>query len=123
VAISGFRVKSKSQNSARIQSVTVHIGSRIVLMSLESKPNKKQPYYGSGWGKANQMAMDAVNEICQKCGARAVCVHHIIPLSSFENPNDAHYPENLLPVCFSCHAKIHQEMRKGLPKKKYNKTS
>ena len=83
-----------------------------------------QFYYGSEWTKALEIAMESAQHLCQRCKKeRAVQVHHIIPVKSFENPNDAHYQENLLPVCCLCHKQIHREMKKNAWRKKHGFTN
>lgn len=81
-------------------------------------------YYGSEWTTALEVAMERTQNLCQRCQkARALQVHHIIPVTSFENPNDAHYQDNLLPVCLPCHKQIHKEMKIVARKNKLNITT
>ena len=46
---------------------------------------------------------------CLRCGVtpdRTLSVHHILPVKEFEDPKEAHYPENLVSLCRSCHRKV-----------------
>lgn len=67
--------------------------------------------YGEGWYSARRGALDRDNHTCQDCGAhqsdldRGPSVHHITPVRKFDNPNEAHYLDNLVTLCQSCHAK------------------
>jgi len=65
------------------------------------------PYPG-GWRKISQKIRERDGE-CLRCGAtpeRTLSVHHIIPVVEFDDPTDAHYPDNLATVCRSCHRKV-----------------
>ena len=72
--------------------------------------------YGSSWTRIRRQALERDDYICQHCGATAdelgrnPDVHHIIPVRAFvETPvttvEDAHYLENLISLCGSCHRK------------------
>lgn len=63
-------------------------------------------YYGPDWRPARLVARRRDNYTCRRCGKhtkRAPDVHHIKPVSSFENVNDANYLENLVCLCHTCH--------------------
>ena len=70
--------------------------------------------YGSTWRKARSRARNRDNYTCQKCGVseeeyhlnQALDVHHIIPLSEFENTTEAHQLDNLVTLCRKCHHTI-----------------
>lgn len=68
--------------------------------------------YGSRWRKIRSMFLNA-NPFCEKCKSEgrytlASEIHHIIPLSK----GGTHDLDNLMPLCKSCHAKIHASIRK-----------
>jgi 5-methylcytosine-specific restriction endonuclease McrA len=73
--------------------------------------------YGSGWNSARQEALDRDNHTCQDCGATEnLHVHHIQRVRDFENPEDAHFLENLITLCRLCHQKW-----EGIPLKPDNR--
>jgi 5-methylcytosine-specific restriction endonuclease McrA len=63
-------------------------------------------YYGSEWRAARRAARKRDGKCCRRCGkmtSRALDVHHIVPVGSFKNPNDAHFLSNLVCLCHRCH--------------------
>jgi DNA-directed RNA polymerase subunit RPC12/RpoP len=63
-------------------------------------------YYGPDWRAARRATWKRDDYRCRRCGVKPrnrPDVHHIIPVGSFPNPNDAHYLENLVSLCHSCH--------------------
>jgi len=65
------------------------------------------PYPGD-WRNIAERTRERDGE-CVRCGVnpdRTLSVHHIIPVKEFDDPKDAHYLENLMTVCRSCHRKI-----------------
>jgi len=77
--------------------------------------------YGSGWAKARDRALERDEYRCAVCSkpkseiGRNPDVHHIIPVrifaeSSSHTIEDAHYLDNLISLCISCHRKA--EFRK-----------
>ena len=76
--------------------------------------------YGKGWRAVRQRALERDNYSCRVCGqsreelGRNPDVHHIRPVRSFiESENhtreDAHYIENVISLCISCHRKAEFE--------------
>jgi len=62
--------------------------------------------YNSERWKQNRRAALARDKVCQDCGTSdKLHVHHIRPVSSFDHSNDAHYLDNLVVLCASCHPK------------------
>lgn len=64
--------------------------------------------YGEGWTKARNEAFDRDRGECQVCGVedseyKTLEVHHKIPVDKFDESKDAHYMENLITLCKSCH--------------------
>ena len=43
------------------------------------------------------------SSVSQKELGRALDVHHIRPVSDFDNPDDSNYVENLVTLCHDCH--------------------
>ncbi|WP_337653229.1 homing endonuclease associated repeat-containing protein [Halomontanus rarus] len=74
-------------------------------------------YYGANWPKERKNAIERDNKECRACGTsreehrdeygRDLDVHHIKPVTEFEQLIDAHYLENLITLCWSCHRKAH----------------
>jgi len=76
--------------------------------------------YGKGWRAVRQRALERDNYSCQVCGqsreelGRNPDVHHIRPVRSFidsesHTREDAHYIENVISLCISCHRKAEFE--------------
>lgn len=69
-------------------------------------------YYGKTWSQMRDRVRDRDDNICQLCGigekenGRKPDVHHIEPVRLFEDPNDAHFMENMIQLCRSCHKKV-----------------
>lgn len=63
--------------------------------------------YNSNWRKVRKKAIERDNNSCQICQSEEnLHVHHIIPVREFENENDAHFLENCITLCPSCHRNI-----------------
>jgi 5-methylcytosine-specific restriction endonuclease McrA len=69
-------------------------------------------YYGADWRPLQRLARKLDNYLCQRCEVpqtelgRALDVHHIKPVSSFENVNDANFIENVVSLCHDCHMRV-----------------
>lgn len=67
------------------------------------------PYNGS-WLRVRDRVRFRDENTCQKCGfgggERIPDVHHIEPVRSFDDPHDAHFMENLVQLCRTCHNKV-----------------
>jgi 5-methylcytosine-specific restriction endonuclease McrA len=60
--------------------------------------------YGGRYKRQRPKALDRDNHTCQDCGATEnLHVHHIKPVRTFDDPNDAHDLENLITLCEHCH--------------------
>lgn len=60
--------------------------------------------YGHTWPRKRKAALERDGYECQACGSdEELHVHHHRPVRTFENPNDAHFLENLVTVCVECH--------------------
>ncbi len=66
-------------------------------------------YYGPDWRPLQRHARKLDGYKCQRCGisqkdlGRALDVHHIEPVSSFSQVNDANRIENVVSLCHDCH--------------------
>ena len=67
--------------------------------------------YGKKWYAARRKALERDNHTCQDCGKHAdelernPHVHHIKPVRTFDNVDNAHELNNLVVLCGSCHPK------------------
>lgn len=75
-------------------------------------------HQGDAWEEAKREAK-ARDGHCQLCGCTSeeqrdrpdlwgddLHAHHIEPVSSFDIPEEAHTPENLITLCAECHRKV-----------------
>lgn len=68
-------------------------------------------YYGRDWFWIRRLARKLDHNTCQRCGilkekyGRYLDVHHLKPVSSFQNINNANYIENVVTLCHECHMK------------------
>lgn len=68
-------------------------------------------YFGR-WSRSRNRALERDDYCCQICGrgpeelGQNPDVHHIKPLRSFEDPQDAHYIDNLVALCRACHQRV-----------------
>lgn len=63
-------------------------------------------YYGKGWKEARTKRLESDDRECRVCSSgECLEVHHIKPVRSFEEPERAHYQENLITLCQTCHSK------------------
>lgn len=70
---------------------------------------------GTDWPKLRQRALEADDYQCQGCGISeddhraehgvGLSVHHIRPVTEFDEPADADTVDNLVPLCRDCHPK------------------
>ncbi|MEE9215634.1 MAG: HNH endonuclease [Thermodesulfobacteriota bacterium] len=69
-------------------------------------------YYGKDWRPLQRLARKLDDNTCQRCGItkkqinRNLDVHHLNPVVTFENPNDANYIENVVTLCHPCHSTV-----------------
>lgn len=72
--------------------------------------------YGPKWLEIQPMAMARANGKCERCKRKkAVHVHHILPVRYFKYPTDAHFLDNTLAVCRSCHHEEHRQLKNRFP--------
>jgi len=68
--------------------------------------------YGKGWTETKRKALERDFYTCQRCFESkddknyVVDVHHIKPVRTFDNPEDAHYLENVVTLCRPCHRRV-----------------
>jgi HNH endonuclease len=66
-------------------------------------------YYGPDWRPLQRLARKLDQYECQRCGVsqadlgRSLDVHHIRPVSSFEDANTASSIDNVVSLCHGCH--------------------
>jgi len=78
----------------------------------ENHPSWKGGYqgYGQEWYYVRKDCRERDGNTCQKCGdkdnERIPDVHHIEPVRSFDEPDEAHNLDNLVQLCRTCHNKI-----------------
>lgn len=66
--------------------------------------------YGGTWKRWKRHILKRDNYKCLKCGAKEnLEQHHFKKLRFFDNPNDAHYDDNLGTFCKKCHKEIENE--------------
>lgn len=67
-------------------------------------------FYGEKWYYARKDCRKRDGNTCQNCGEgddeRIPDVHHIEPVRSFDEPDEAHNLDNLVQLCRTCHNKI-----------------
>lgn len=69
--------------------------------------------YGPEWEAIRRRVRARDGYRCRVCGApeppgQAHDVHHLRPLRTFQDPAEAHSPENLITVCRRCHRRLEQ---------------
>lgn len=68
-------------------------------------------YYGTEWISSRREIRKRDGNQCRICGraeaeiGRKPSVHHITPVRSFDDPNEAHSRTNMIQLCQSCHVK------------------
>lgn len=66
-------------------------------------------YYGANWYEQSRAARDRDGNTCQVCGhspgGKNLDVHHIQPLRTFDEPEQANRLGNLITLCRPCHRK------------------
>lgn len=63
--------------------------------------------YGDDWQEVREKVIER-DEICQKCDQAGgiLDVHHIVPIRTFDEPEEANVMDNLILLCRSCHMKV-----------------
>jgi transcriptional regulator with XRE-family HTH domain len=77
------------------------------------KDDPQYIYYGKNWESHADKALQE-NEVCQRKGCRKekcengakLHVHHLTPVKEFDEPEDAHFSENLVVLCAKHHQRI-----------------
>lgn len=81
----------------------------------EGHPNWVESYpsqYSNGWWSVKKKALERDKHKCQLCGktkeeiGREPDVHHIKPVRSFEDQEDAHRTTNVVCLCPGCHRDV-----------------
>lgn len=90
----------------------------------EGHPNWEENYptnksYGKVWRRVRSEALERDDYTCQKCGVdreeldKNPDVHHIQPIRTFENEQEAHTLDNVVSLCPSCHQEEEERVRDG----------
>ena len=112
----------KHQASNTVEVTCAHCGERFSRRSSDmykdrhfcSKRCRNNQYtiehptrYGGTWTTWLRRIHARDNEQCQCCGATdGLQVHHFIKLTEYNDPNDAHFEENLVLLCKKHHAEL-----------------
>lgn len=78
-----------------------------IWMTLEEAPTYNRP-----WRSVRRRALERDDFSCQNCGTSKAelgqnpDVHHIEPVRTFDNHDEAHRLENVICLCKSCHISI-----------------
>lgn len=91
------------------------------LLAAIREGNTHYFYTNSRWLKKRQEALDRDNDECQSCKkkggySKANTVHHVKHLRDY--PTLALDINNLLSLCYECHAEEHPEKKRYFQKKK-----
>lgn len=71
--------------------------------------------YGGTWTSRRKHIINRDGKKCLLCGCKKdLQVHHFNKVKNFENPNDAHYEENLGTFCVICHEIVEKKDYKSL---------
>ena len=65
-------------------------------------------YHTKQWRKVRKLVLEKYFYVCQECEGEADMVHHIVEIK--DDPTLSLTFSNLLPLCNSCHNKIHDRM-------------
>lgn len=77
--------------------------------------------YNGCWREVRREVLDRDDYRCQKCGVTSIelgqnpDVHHIKPVRTFDNPQEAHSVNNLISLCKSCHMQVEHGNMELLP--------
>ncbi|WP_245799943.1 HNH endonuclease [Haladaptatus litoreus] len=70
--------------------------------------------YGRKWWRVRREALNRDEKTCQNCGAdeaelgQAPDVHHRIRVRDFDVPQNAHYLDNVITLCRTCHRNVEE---------------
>jgi 5-methylcytosine-specific restriction endonuclease McrA len=86
------------------------VGTQSSERSIKSRQKKGINPYTSYWLTISSQVRKRDNHECQICGTRykkyKLPVHHVKPISQFDDPIDAHYLNNLVTLCRKCHKRV-----------------
>lgn len=75
--------------------------------------------YSGNWWRIRRRALERDDSTCQKCGVtkeelgRNPSVHHIKPVETFDNTQNAHTLGNVVSLCPSCHREEEWKIKNG----------
>ncbi|MGD9938624.1 MAG: HNH endonuclease [Clostridia bacterium] len=102
-------------NCRKLATVRVYCAEHAVLHPAADYSGDRRPSvyqregYGSGWRQARDRQLQAFPK-CQRCGAPAVAVHHILPVLQ----GGTHASDNLVSLCDSCHMIVEPRGGRGV---------
>ena len=68
--------------------------------------------YGGTWKRRRKEVLHRDNYKCTICNSTLnLEVHHFIPVTKFEDPNDSHYDDNVITYCKICHDKEEKNVK------------
>jgi hypothetical protein len=68
--------------------------------------------YNGRWREVRRKVLERDSYRCQKCGVTALelgqnpDVHHVKPVRTYDEPQNAHVVDNLIALCKSCHMQV-----------------
>jgi DNA-directed RNA polymerase subunit RPC12/RpoP len=81
----------------------------VCFQEYREENSEGRPYYGPNWMEVRDRIKerDGVCQICGEDGSSSILdVHHIEPLRSFDNPEDANHEDNLVLLCRQHHKQV-----------------
>ena len=76
----------------------------------DTRSNAQDRGYDAEWQRVRKAALKACGFTCNRCGVRAVVVHHIREISGKDDPMRLE-PSNLECLCRGCHERHHGRAR------------
>lgn len=102
---------------------TIKKRERPARVRFKHADNDGSKYYNSMYWKRLRNAYIREHPLCEMClldrkTTAAAEVHHIVPFMQGDTDDERWEllldPDNLMPLCESCHHKVHNEMRKKM---------
>ena len=81
--------------------------------------DKAEIYNSREWRELRAAKLCSTNGLCEECLKQGIvtparCVHHVVPIETARTKDEmkrlAFDVNNLLALCFACHARIHKEL-------------
>lgn len=88
---------------------------KTVLDDIQLSEPKVNPDYGPEWDVVRQTVLEQSGYTCSACGrsirGRNAHVHHVTALKRVKSRRKAHYLENLVALCRTCHIEVERTQR------------